>query len=149
METSLVSTLPLICVFAALIYAAFVGEKTYSSTGAVSILGVAITLFGLIVGWLLEMCIRDSPYADLEAKAVVECDHIVGIADDAAQLRQHRDLDLECAGRGGIDAPRHGSGECVRRIRRRGLGGLEPGGGSEEERGEDSGQPPEGRLGAW
>jgi fucose 4-O-acetylase-like acetyltransferase len=54
METSLVSTLPLICVFAALIYAAFVGEKTYSSTGAVSILGVAITLFGLIVGWLLE-----------------------------------------------------------------------------------------------
>jgi hypothetical protein len=31
-----------------------VGEKTYSSTGSVSILGVAITLFGLIVGWLLE-----------------------------------------------------------------------------------------------
>lgn len=54
MENSLFSTFPLICVFAALIYAAFVGEKTYSSTGSVSILGVAITLFGLIVGWLLE-----------------------------------------------------------------------------------------------
>jgi hypothetical protein len=54
METSLLSAFPLICVFAALVYAAIVGERFYSSTGSVSILGIATTLFGLIVGWLLE-----------------------------------------------------------------------------------------------
>jgi hypothetical protein len=54
METSLLSTVPLLLVFGALVYATFVGEKSYTSTGCISILAIAVTLFGLIVGWLLQ-----------------------------------------------------------------------------------------------
>jgi O-antigen ligase len=54
MEHSALSFLPLILVFVALAYAAIVGEKLHSATGAVSVLGIAATLVGLILGWLLQ-----------------------------------------------------------------------------------------------
>jgi hypothetical protein len=54
METPLLSIFPLICVLAVFVYAAVVGEKIHSSTGSISVLGVAVALLGLTAGWLLE-----------------------------------------------------------------------------------------------
>jgi hypothetical protein len=54
METTLLSSVPLVCVFSVLAYAVVVGDRVHTSTGGVSIFGIAATLFGLIVGWLLE-----------------------------------------------------------------------------------------------
>jgi ribose/xylose/arabinose/galactoside ABC-type transport system permease subunit len=54
METSLFSALPILLVLAAFLYAAVVGEKIHGSTGGIATLGVATTLLGLTMGWLLE-----------------------------------------------------------------------------------------------
>jgi hypothetical protein len=54
MQSTLVSTFPLLLVLASFFYAAVVGERIHRSTGAISILGVAVTLLGVTVGWFLE-----------------------------------------------------------------------------------------------
>jgi hypothetical protein len=54
MASSIISALCLLCVFAALIYGVLVGARIFGSTGCVSPFGIPVTLFGLIVGWLLE-----------------------------------------------------------------------------------------------
>jgi hypothetical protein len=60
MQFAPVSTLPLLLVFASFVYAALVGEKMHRSTGSISVLGVAVTLLGVTVGWFLE---RFLPFA--------------------------------------------------------------------------------------
>lgn len=54
MQSSLAAIIPLLFLLASFVYAAFVGNKVHSSTGGISIFGVAVTLLGLIAGWLLE-----------------------------------------------------------------------------------------------
>ena len=54
MDSPLISALPIVLVIAAILYAAVVGEKVHASTGAISILGIAVTMVGLMMGWLLQ-----------------------------------------------------------------------------------------------
>ncbi|HEY5078227.1 MAG TPA: hypothetical protein VII43_00205 [Opitutaceae bacterium] len=54
MDSPLLSALPILIVIAAILYAAVVGERIHVSTGGISILGIAATLLGLMMGWLLQ-----------------------------------------------------------------------------------------------
>jgi formate hydrogenlyase subunit 3/multisubunit Na+/H+ antiporter MnhD subunit len=54
MDSPLLSALPIALVVAAILYAAVIGEKVHGSTGAISILGIAVTMLGLMMGWLLQ-----------------------------------------------------------------------------------------------
>jgi MFS family permease len=54
METTLLSAIPLICVLVTLVYVVVVGDRLHGRTSAVSGFAIAATLFGLLVGFLLE-----------------------------------------------------------------------------------------------
>jgi hypothetical protein len=64
MDSALLSTLPLLCILASFVYAAWVGIKVHRSTGQLSILGVAITLAGLSAGRLLNRFLPPAPTLD-------------------------------------------------------------------------------------
>jgi hypothetical protein len=54
MEASPISAVPLLVILGVLVYTLIVGERAHSSKGAISILGVAATLLGLVTGWFLQ-----------------------------------------------------------------------------------------------
>lgn len=53
METTLLSAVPLICVLLTVVYAVVIGDRLHGRTGAVSGIAVAVTLLGLLIGFLL------------------------------------------------------------------------------------------------
>ena len=50
----ILSYIPLLCILAALVYAALVGVRLYRETGKSSALGVAVAMLGMILGRLLD-----------------------------------------------------------------------------------------------